>query len=70
MSVNAGFVGGEKAVPNQTMNFTHEEDAGGMAVYVRKADYPHWNCVVVSSHDSLSPWISCREMCGSQEDCH
>lgn len=38
--VKVGFVGGEKVVPNQTMNFTHE-DAGGMAVYVRRAGYSH-----------------------------
>ena len=36
--VKAGLVGEEKAVPNQTMNFTHEEDAGGVGVYVRRAE--------------------------------
>lgn len=43
--VKVGFVGEEKAVPNQSMNSTYKEDAGGMAVYVRRADYPHWHCV-------------------------
>lgn len=62
VSVKVGFVGEEKAVPNQTVNFTHEEDAGGMAVYVRRADCPHWNCVAVSSPDSLPSWISYRDV--------
>lgn len=67
--VKVGLVGGEKVVPNQTMNFTHE-DVGGMAVYVRRAGYSHWNCVAVSSPDSLPPCVSYKDMCGSQQDCH
>lgn len=39
----------EKAVPNQTMNFTHRGDAGAVAVFVRRAD-----CTAVSSPDALS----------------
>lgn len=42
----------------------------GMAVCVRRADYPHQSCVALSSPDSLPPWILYKEMCGSQEDCH
>lgn len=52
-----------EAVPNQIVNFPHEEGADRMAVYVRKADKPHCNCAAVSSSDSLPPWILRKEVC-------
>lgn len=49
--VKVGFVCEEVAVANQTVNLTGEDDA--VAVCVRKADCPQWNCAAVSFPDSL-----------------
>lgn len=49
--VEVGFVCEEVAVGNQTVNLTGKD--GAVAVCVRKADCPHWNCAAVSFPDSL-----------------
>ena len=68
--VKAGFIGEEKAVPDQTVDFAEEKDASGMAVYVTRADCSYRSCVAVSSPDSPLHWILYKEMCGSQQGCH
>lgn len=49
--VEVWFVCEEVTVANQTVNLTGKDDA--VAVCVRKADCPHWNCAAVSFPDSL-----------------